>query len=91
MTLQKRENVTVNLFLFADATYSAIPGQTTPEGYYNIERMFQIITRKGKIGACGTCMKARGLTGQKLVEGVHSSSMEELADWIIASNKVLTF
>jgi uncharacterized protein involved in oxidation of intracellular sulfur len=53
--------------------------------------MFKIITRKGKIGACGTCMKARGLTGQKLAEGVHSSSMEELADWIFASNKVLTF
>jgi uncharacterized protein involved in oxidation of intracellular sulfur len=91
MTLQKRENVKVNLFLFADATYCALPGQTTPDGYYNIERMFRGIARKGKIGACGTCMKARGLAGQKLVEGVNSSSMEELADWILASDKILTF
>ena len=91
MTLQKRENVTVNLFLFADATYSAILGQTTPDGYYNVERMFRSIARKGKIGACGTCMEARGLSGQKLIEGIHSSSMEELADWIIASDKIMTF
>ncbi len=91
MTLQKRENITLNLFLFADATYCAVSGQTTPEGFYNIERMFKSISRRGKIGACGTCMKARGLAGQKLVDGVHFSSMEELTNWIIASDKVLTF
>lgn len=34
MSLQKRENVDVNVFLFADATFCAIQDQTTPDGYY---------------------------------------------------------
>ena len=49
------------------------------------------IIKKGSIGACGTCMDARGLSQASLIEGVYRSSMNELADWIISSEKVITF
>lgn len=53
--------------------------------------MIRRIAKKGKVGACGTCMDARGLSDLLLLEGVHRSSMEELPDWILTSEKVLTF
>ncbi len=91
MTLQKREGVQVNVFLFADATFCALQEQTTPDGYYNIGRMIRSVARKGKIGACGACLDTRGLTNLPLIEGVHRSSMNELTDWILASDKILSF
>ncbi|MFX0065448.1 MAG: DsrE/DsrF/TusD sulfur relay family protein [Candidatus Hermodarchaeota archaeon] len=91
MALLKGEDTQVNVFLMADATFCALEGQTTPDGYYNIERMITFIARKGKIGACGTCMDARGLSNPKLVDGIHRSSMAELTDWILSSENVITF
>jgi uncharacterized protein involved in oxidation of intracellular sulfur len=65
--------------------------QITPDGYYNISRMIQRVARKGKIGACGICLDACGLTKLQLIENVHRSSMDELARWVIESEKVLNF
>ncbi len=89
--LNKRDNITVNLFLMADAVTTAVPNQKTPNGYYNLEKMLILISKKSKIGACGSCMDARGLGGITPVTGVHRSSMDELTDWIIESDKVITY
>lgn len=43
------------------------------------------------IGACGTCMDARGLEDGELVAGVHRSDLEELAAWTQWADKVLVF
>jgi uncharacterized protein involved in oxidation of intracellular sulfur len=91
MTLQKRENVQVKVFLFADATFCALQEQTTPNGYYNIGRMIRSVARRGKIGACGACLDARGLKNIQLIDGVNRSSMNELSDWILSSDKVISF
>ncbi len=91
MTLQKRDGIQVNVFLFADATTCALQNQNTPDGHYNIGRMIRSVARKGKIGACGACLDARGLMNVQLIEGVQRSSMNELTDWILASDKVLSF
>lgn len=91
MHLCKRQEVTVNLFLMADAVSSALPDQKTPDGYYNLMKMLTIIARSANIGACGSCIDARGLQNIATVEGVKRSSMEELTDWIIRSDKVISF
>ena len=91
IALLKKENVSVNVFLMADATFCAISTQVTPDGYYNIERMIKRLAKGGKVGACGTCMDARGLKDLTLIEGVHRSSMDELSDWILASDKIITY
>ena len=35
------------------------------------------------VGACGTCLDARGLVDADLLVGAHRSSMAELAAWIL--------
>lgn len=43
------------------------------------------------VGVCGTCMDARGLRAEELIEGTHRSTLEELADWTAWADKVLIF
>lgn len=49
MNLVKREGVEVKAFLVADAVFCARKGQTTPDGYYNVERMVKSLVKKGKV------------------------------------------
>jgi len=75
-----------------DAVASAVAGQTTPNGYYNLERMLRGLGRKGvRIGLCGTCMDARGIKPEAVIEGANRSSMEELASWTKEADRVLVF
>lgn len=93
MTLQKEHPSTdVLIFLMADAVGCAIPNQTTPHGYYNIERMLSAVLAKGgKVKVCGSCIDARGLNGARLIEQVERSSMSELTRWTVEADKVITF
>ena len=93
MALQKdHTNVQVNVFLMADAVASAIANQNTPQGYYNIERMLEsVISKGGKVKACGTCTDARGISNVQLVAGAEISNMSELAQWAVEADKAFTF
>jgi len=93
MTLQKEHaDVQVHIFLMADAVTCALPNQSTPQGYYNIERMLKAIIAKGaQVKACGTCSEARGIKGLPLIEGAEISTMVELAQWTVEADNVLTF
>lgn len=93
MTLQKEHaDVAVQIFLMADAVTCALPGQTTPQGYYNVERMLKaVIHRGGQVKACGTCCEARGIKSIPLLEGVEISTMVQLCQWTVEADKVLTF
>ena len=76
----------------ADAIGCAKPGQTTPDGYYNIGRMLKGLTSRGvEVGACGSCMDARGYTDTDLAEGICRSSMPQLAEWTLWADRVITF
>jgi len=92
MTQKDHPEVEVQIFLMADAVTCALPNQTTPQGYYNIERMLRsVIAKGGTVKACGTCSDARGIRGLPLMEGVEISTMSQLAQWTIDADKVLTF
>ena len=91
-SLAKTEGASVSVFLMGDAASCAAGGQVTPNGYYNIERMLKIVASKGgKIGVCGSCMDARGIKSEALVEGAHRSSMEELTSWNQEADRVVVF
>ncbi len=91
-SLAKNEGHEVRVFLIGDATACAKRGQNTPQGFYNLERMLQLLLkRKGQVGVCGSCLEARGMTATELVEGCHRSSMEELTNWTTWADKVLAF
>lgn len=92
ITLAKRDGVDVRVFLMGDAVISAIHGQQVPNGYYHLDRMVQgVLRHEGEAGCCGTCLDARGILGDQLVAGVVRSSMEQLADWTLESDRVVTF
>lgn len=80
------------VFLIGDAVLCAKRGQKTPDGYYNLERMLKrIVSAKGKVLICGTCIGARGLTETDLMEGAQRSTMNELSAATLAADKVLVF
>jgi uncharacterized protein involved in oxidation of intracellular sulfur len=82
----------IRVFLMADAVTAALPAQTTPQGYYNVERMLKaVIGKQGHVKACGTCVEARGLDKLALIEDIEVSTMSQLAQWVVDSDKVLTF
>ena len=49
MNLAKREVMHVRVFLMGDGVQCAVKGQVTPQGYYNIERMFTAVLRDGEV------------------------------------------
>ena len=86
------ESAEVRVFLMADAANCALANQNTPNGYYNIERMLKAILSKGaKVKICGSCADARGLKAAQLIEGTEISTMAELTNWVVDSDKVITF
>lgn len=89
--LAGRVDQRVRVFLMADAVGCAKSGQKVPEGYYNVQLMLGKILRKGDVALCGTCMDARGLTDQDMVDGAKRSTMGELAQWTAEADKVLVF
>ena len=92
LSLAKAEDVELRVFLMGDSVTAAKPGQKTPDGYYNLDKMLSVISRHGgQIGCCGTCMDARGVTEIMLVQGAARSTMDELTDWTLAADKVLVF
>lgn len=82
----------VTVFLMADSVLCAKKGQKTPDGYYNAERMLRrVLTAKGRLLLCGTCMDARGLTEADLMEGAARGTMDLLAEATLAADRVLVF
>lgn len=87
--LKQQNNVTV--FLMADAVVGAKSGQKTPEGFYNIGLMLKRVAANGDVLLCGTCMDARGIKGDDIIEGARRSTMDELADMTVSADKVMVF
>lgn len=91
-SLAKRDGEEVRIFLMGDSAACAKGNQKVPSGYYKVEDMIGMVTRRdGQVGVCGTCMDARGITEGELVEGTHRGTMEELTNWTQWADKVLVF
>ena len=90
--LAKQAGSEVRLFLIGDAAAAAHNQQKVPAGFYNLEVMLgSLVKHAGVIGVCGTCMDARGIAADDLIEGSHRSSMDELTQWTLWADKVLVF
>jgi uncharacterized protein involved in oxidation of intracellular sulfur len=90
--LARRDDAEVTVFLMGDAVTCAVAGQKTPDGYYTLDRMLISFARHGgRIACCGTCLDARGLTAEHLIAEAARSTMDQLAEWTVAADQVLTF
>lgn len=84
--------VELKVFLLGDAAACAKSGQKVPQGFYNIGDMLGMVARAGvQVGVCGACMDARGIGASDLIEGVHRSTLAELTEWTLWSDKELVF
>jgi len=83
----------VRVFLMGDAALVAKRGQHPPAGFYNLQVMLGKIVRIApeRVGVCGVCMEARGMSDEEMLPGSHRGSIEELAQWTIWADKVLVF
>ena len=90
--LAKRDGERVRVFLIGEGAACAHSRQKVPAGHYNIEVMLKTVAKHGgEIGVCASCMDARGIGDDELVDGTHRSSMEELATWTVEADSVLVF
>ena len=87
--LAKRDGESVRVFLMGDAVACAKAGQKVPEGYYNAGDMVRMVG--GEVGLCGTCLDARGIGADEIVDGARRSTLSELANWTTEADKVLVF
>jgi uncharacterized protein involved in oxidation of intracellular sulfur len=91
--LQKdNELAEIGIYLLADGAFCALPNETMPAGIYNISQMMIEVIKKGaKVKMCTSCGEARGLKEMKLIDGVQWASLKDLTEWIVESDKVLTY
>jgi uncharacterized protein involved in oxidation of intracellular sulfur len=89
--LSKREEVELRVFLMGDAVACAVAGQQLPNGHYHLDRMLRGLLHRAPVDCCGSCLDARGLGEDQLVDGTRRSTLEELADASLWADKTLTF
>ncbi|MBI3222293.1 MAG: DsrE family protein [Nitrosomonadales bacterium] len=91
-SLLKTGEAEVKVFLVGDAAACAKHGQKVPQGYYSIGDMLGMVVRNGgEVGACGSCLDARGITDKELIEGASRSTMDQLTTWTQWADKVIVF
>lgn len=91
-SLAKRDGTEVRIFLMGDAVGCAVAGQILPDGFYHLDRMLKAALKHGaEVGCCGTCLDARAIDDAGLVDGARRSTLDELTDWTIWADQVVTF
>lgn len=85
---------TVRIFLMNDAVDLAREACKPPEGYdQDLSAMLKALISRGvEVKVCGTCLTRCGiLKNQPYFSGAEKSTMQALAEWIIDSERILTF
>ena len=85
---------TLNLFLMNDAVDLARDLCKPPEGYdQDLSQMLKELIKEGvSVKVCGSCMARCGIyRNQPYFAGAAASTMAELSDWVIDSDRVMTF
>jgi uncharacterized protein involved in oxidation of intracellular sulfur len=91
-SLLKTGEAEVKTFLIGDASACAKRGQKVPQGFYNIGDMLGMVARSGgEVGVCGSCIDARGIAAEDLIEGASRSTMDQLTEWTQWADKVIVF
>jgi len=84
----------VRIFLMNDAVDMARDAYKKPETYdQDLSQMLKDLISQGvPVKVCGTCMVRCGIhKNQPYFAGAHKATMPELAEWVIGSDKVISF
>ncbi|MDF1569902.1 MAG: DsrE family protein [Spirochaetaceae bacterium] len=85
---------TVRIFLMNDSVDLARESCVPPPGYdQDLKAMLKhLIDSKVEVEVCGTCMARCGIhKNEPYYDGANKSTMAKLAEWVVSSDKVLTF
>lgn len=86
------QGVRVNVFLLEDGVDAGKERQDSKGKEYNLEELTKELIAKGvPFLACSTCLKACGISREKLIDGITAGGMRDLAEWVKESDKVVTF
>lgn len=84
-------NVSLRLFFLGDGAWCAT-AQPKPEASpFDIEWMLRRLLAGRTAAVCRTCMEARGIQPEQLIEGACQSTLGELTRWIAEADRVLSF
>ena len=84
----------VRIFLMNDSVDMARDVLQKPDGYdQDLVQMLKDLIKQGvTVKVCGTCMARCGIhKNQPYFEGAEKSTMAQLANWVVESDRVLTF
>jgi uncharacterized protein involved in oxidation of intracellular sulfur len=88
---ENREH-TVNIFLPGDGVLAGAAGQQPQDTAHNVEWMLRRVVASGAaVKACRTCMEARGMRPEALIEDAAQSTLAQLTEWTKQSDRVLVF
>lgn len=85
---------TIRIFLMNDAVDMARESCRPPTGYDQdlVAILKRIITSGAAVKVCGTCMARCGIhRNEPYFEGAHQATMAHLAEWVLDSDRMLTF
>lgn len=88
------KEVELRIFLMNDAVDLARESLSKPEIYdHDLKEMLKGLIRNGAtVRVCGTCMARCGIhKNEPYYEGAEKSTMVALSEWVVDSDKVLTF
>ena len=78
------------MYLMSDSVVGAVDGQIVKQVNYNIGSMLsEIINASGEVKICTSCAESRGLKAP--IGGASLGTLSDLTNWIVSSEKVLTF
>jgi uncharacterized protein involved in oxidation of intracellular sulfur len=82
----------VSIFLLGDGVVNGLRMQSPADVSYNAQEMLRLLAAQGvSIGACRTCLEARGIDDASLVAGINRRTLDDLRNWTEEATKVLVF
>jgi uncharacterized protein involved in oxidation of intracellular sulfur len=87
-------DVIVKIFLMNDSVDLARDVCKPPESYdQDLSQLLKDLIRKGvEVKVCGTCMSRCGIyKNVPYFDGANKATMQELAEWTIECDKIITF
>lgn len=88
-----KDQVEARLFVMNDAVDLLRDSSKPPDGFFDLVQMLkELITKGVLVKACTTCQGRCGLNkGEPYFDEGLKSNMAELSQWILTSDKVLSF
>jgi uncharacterized protein involved in oxidation of intracellular sulfur len=82
----------VAIFLLGDGVVCGLKRESPADASYNVQEMLRMLIRqKVTVGACRTCLEARGVADESLVEGIQRQTLDDLRLLTEDAERVLVF